>query len=245
MKKIILITLVLIFVLISNFDAYALMEGTHQAINEEVAQRNITGFSFDTYLKNQLGFSKSVTEELNGIDADGINIKKKVFWWLGYGGLQEDRPGSRLDFIRNKPTRPVNHFHNPLKPWDEAGLNDTLKLPDFSYFPAVIWTERPYIGQSSVLWAQNPNQNLGGKWSWWDAREYFYVALTGRNFYTGNVVDPLPGETEMEKRERYFTKTLRAVGQQMHIVEDASVPDRKSTRLNSSHTDISRMPSSA
>ena len=35
------------------------------------------------------------------------------------------------------------------------------------------------------------------------------------------------------------------VGDELHLVNFAVSPDRKSTRLNSSHTDISRMPSSA
>ena len=38
-------------------------------------------------------------------------------------------------------------------------------------------------------------------------------------------------------------KTLLALKEQMKV--DPSLLDRKSTRLNSSHTDISRMPSSA
>ena len=36
-----------------------------------------------------------------------------------------------------------------------------------------------------------------------------------------------------------------AILQDFMTAEDANIPDRKSTRLNSSHTDISRMPSSA
>ena len=42
----------------------------------------------------------------------------------------------------------------------------------------------------------------------------------------------------------YAGRTAQALGATDHIVTDATA-DRKSTRLNSSHTDISRMPSSA
>ena len=155
-----------------------------------------------------MGFKKGAEEVLNGVDANGKNISKEVFWWLEYGGEQEDRPGNWYDYLLGKPTRSVHHFHNPLNSWDNAGLNDYV-------------LGKNYRGQSSVLWGQNinqdPYQNLGGKWSWQDAREYFYIALTGRNF-TGVEV----AKTKSE-REKYFADTFRAVGQLMHLVHDASV----------------------
>ena len=49
-------------------------------------------------------------------------------------------------------------------------------------------------------------------------------------------------------RETYLTHLLQGVTTPlngMKIVVDCANGDRKSTRLNSSHTDISRMPSSA
>ncbi|MBI4654075.1 MAG: hypothetical protein HY752_03680 [Nitrospirae bacterium] len=189
-----LITLLFIFIWISQ--SVALKEDTHKAINEKVAKGIVNSFSLNDYLINNLGFKKGYEEILNGVTAEGINVKKQIFQWLGYGGEQEDRPGSNTDYITGKPSRSVNHFHNPLKSWDEAGLNDTF-------------LGKSYTGQSSVLWAQNPNQNIGGKWSWQDARDYYYTALTSTN---------------KDDREKAFAKTFRAVGQQMHLVEDASVP---------------------
>ena len=197
-KCISLITLLFIFWWTSQ--SLALKEDTHKAINEEVAQRTINGFSLTGYLVNNLGFKKGVEEVLKGRDAKGNSKNKEIFWWFGYGGIQEDRPGSQIDYILGKPTRSVNHFHNSLKLWDEAGLNDTFLL-------------KTYTGQSQVLWAQNPDQdpdqNVGGQWSWQDARNYFYSALTA---------------TSESEREENFAKTFRAVGQLMHLVEDASVP---------------------
>ena len=75
-----------------------------------------------------------------------------------------------------------------------------------------------YTGQSSIVWAQNPNQDPGGKWSWQDARRYYYIALTGRDS-DGNVIAP-----KKEGRDLHFAKTFRAIGQLMHLVQDASVP---------------------
>jgi hypothetical protein len=59
------------------------------------------------------------------------------------------------------------------------------------------------------MWAQNQNQDVGGKWSWHDARDYFYKGLTA----TGKAA-----------RDSFFAKTFRALGQLMHLVQDASVP---------------------
>lgn len=165
--------------------SFSLQEKTHEAINQFIAQNTVNGFSLDTYLKNNLGFKAGRNDFLNGIDAEGNSKNKQIFWWLGYGGEQEDRPGSYTDYILNKPTRSVNHFHNPRKPWDQAGLNDTFLLKTFT-------------GQSQVLWAQNLNQNPGGKWSWQNAREYFYIALTGKDFSGTQVA------TNQADREKYF-----------------------------------------
>lgn len=209
MKKIASFILMLIFILSFNFKVYGLEVKTHEAINKEIARRNINGFLFDTFLKNRLGFSQGINHILNGIDADSRNVNKSVLWWLGYGGVQEDRPGEWYDYVLSRPTRSINHFHNPLKSsedWGNAGLNDTVLGMSF-------------IGQSQVLWAQNLNQNIGGKWSWQDAREYFYIALTGKDFF-GNTI----ATTKIDK-ERYFANTFRAIGQLMHLVQDASVPE--------------------
>ena len=198
MKKIVSITLILFWLF--PLKAFGLSEDTHLAINEEIATRDINGFSLDAYLSSQLGFVKGIKEELNGIDADNKNRTKQVIKWLGYGGVQEDRPGEWYHYLPlvGKPTRSVNHFHNPLKPWNESGLNDKI-LGVLSY-----------KGQSQVLWAQDLNQNVGGKWSWQDARTYFYSGLTAK---------------VKSERDNNFADTFRAIGQLMHLVHDASVPE--------------------
>ncbi len=214
-KSFIFVTTFIIISIMSS-QSFSLKEDTHQAINEHVAQNTIGSFSLNNYLMDNLGLMKGVKEELNGVDTEGKKVKKRIFKWLGYGGFQEDRPGEWYDYVLGKPTRSVNHFHNPLiENWDDAGLDDWVL-----FFH--------YTGQSSVLWSQNPDQdpdqNLGDEWSWPDAREYYYIALTGRDF-TGSEVSLLPDETEEAKRERYFADTFRGVGQLMHLIEDASVPE--------------------
>ena len=191
------IFIILIFFLTWSSQSYALKEDTHKAINEYIATHAINGFFLETYLKNTLGYQNGFNEYLKGEDVDGNDASKQVFWWLAYGGIQEDRPGDFLDYATNTPTRSVNHFHNPLKPWSEAGLNDTV-------------AGALYTGESSILWAQDSNQVVGGQWSWQTVRSTFYLAL----------ITPV-----QSIREKYFAKTFRALGQQMHLVQDASVPE--------------------
>src|SRR5215831_1358831 len=84
--------------------------------------------------------------------------------------------------------RSLNHFHNPLKLWGSAG---------------------GLLGQSSVYWQQNPDQGLGGTWSWPTARQRLLTFLTS----------PTPSA-----RAQALAETARALGQAMHVVQDAASP---------------------
>jgi len=122
---------------------------------------------------------------------DSVN-GKKIIQWIMEGGIKEDEPMN---------TRSFNHFHNPLKTWDSAGFKGTF--------------------QSAILWAQDQGSFgsfFGGNYSWTAIREYFYIALTGKDF-NGTIVAP----TQIEK-EKYFGYTFQGLGQIMHLVEDMSVP---------------------
>ena len=72
-----------------------------------------------------------------------------------------------------------------------------------------------------------------------------------RRFYEEFLGLPLSGTLEIkETKSGRRTGTLHTFyglddGSYLAFFEAPDMPDRKSTRLNSSHTDISRMPSSA
>jgi hypothetical protein len=90
----------------------------------------------------------------------------------------------------------LRHFHDPLEPWETAGLNLVIDRHD-----------------SSVRWMQDPSQgglSTGGFWSWRDARRLYYEALT---------------EPDAVRREALWADLFRALGQIMHLVVDASVPE--------------------
>lgn len=91
--------------------------------------------------------------------------------------------------------RSLNHFHDPIQPWDSAGLR-----------------VGPLQAESSVRWGQNPVQASGfggGTWSWPVARRGYAGALTAAS----------PAE-----REDLFAQTFRSLGQLMHLVQDSAVP---------------------
>jgi hypothetical protein len=135
--------------------------------------------SLDEFLKNMLPF-----EFENGIDqvVDGGRLVKDL---IEDGAKNED-----CCLIR-----PRHHFHNPRLTWDQAGW----RPPPFSV----------QLGESSVIWSQDQNQNSGGKHSWKDARDSYYQALTATS--------------DSEKR-RLYAETFRSLGHLIHLVQDAAVP---------------------
>ena len=127
--------------------------------------------------------------------------------WVGEGGVKEDDPDSFAGYLSSVvgEGRSNNHFHNPLR----GPLLTNCGLDATSYLPGDPPIEVTYTGQSSIAWAQYRDQDPGGKWSWYDAREYFYKGLT------------VPDKTQ---RDGAMANCFRALGQLMHLVQDAWVP---------------------
>jgi hypothetical protein len=164
--------------------ARALDERTHVLVNKQAAGSPDT----HTFVRDSLELPKG----LDTVVTDPNGTSKPMVDWLGEGGKQEDSPHCRS----------ARHFHDPLQPWETAGLrtfNPLITVPCWGFsFP------------SSNYWAQEANQTIGGQAAWQDARRSYLRALT----------DPVPGH-----REGAFADTFRILGQQMHLVADASVPE--------------------
>ena len=163
---------------------------THRDLSEYAAKNSIISERPDSLEK--LGFNGGIDNILTWKGKNWTIIK-----WLQEGAELEDA-GSKWDAVTGK-ARFNNHFHNPLKPWSQAGLDD--------------WVGLHYTGESSLLWAQDGNkqQNIvEGNWSWQKTREYFYFALTS---------------TSITTKQENFAKTFRGLGHQMHLLQDTSVPD--------------------
>jgi hypothetical protein len=133
----------------------------------------------DAVLRSELGF-------LAGLDTPLVD-RRAVIRWLGLGGVAEDQfLGTE---ILGGLTRSPRHFHTPLRPWDTAGLLGAF--------------------ESSVRWAQNPNQSPGGQAAWFDARATFHRAVTA---------------ADLRDRQQAFADTFRILGQLMHVVADLGSP---------------------
>ncbi|MBI5025828.1 MAG: hypothetical protein HZC12_03680, partial [Nitrospirae bacterium] len=162
-------------------------------------------FSYDTdnvhplintaALKQSNNFLKSLSDFGFNQGIDSIANKKQIYKWFEDGAKQEDSPIIRAN----------NHFHDPTKSWNNAGLDGYVVIPVSPYLYHV-------TGKSSILWAQDQSNVgflLGGDWSWAKARSLYYEALTGK---------------DKDIREQKFAYTFRALGQVMHLIADSSVP---------------------
>jgi hypothetical protein len=179
-------------------------EKTHKDLSKIAAERSILSNDKGDYLKS-IGFNKELLEEFQ------LNhIKRTVRDWLQEGAFLEDA-GSNIDAIKGK-ARYNNHFHNPLKQWDSAGLNNSVSIIVPSIPPYVITYSSS--GESALKWAQDKtNQEsyakLEGDQTWPTIRGYYYNALTGK--------------TDLE-RQGYFAQVFKGLGHQMHLIQDMAVP---------------------
>jgi len=169
----------LVSLMVATPPSYCWYDETHTEINMRAASLQVgDSFSLDEFLRTRLGLKEGLQRILKG---------REIIRILGDGGPSEDIV-----------PRWINHFHDPLQPWNTAGL----WLPGSS---------------SSAIWAQLARgaQNglptpLTGAYSWHDARTYYREALT---------------EATASSREEALSKTFRALGQVMHLVADVAVPN--------------------
>lgn len=166
-------------------------EVTHKDLATYSAEASVLSKDNTDYLKS-IGFTLAL-DEVFAWQGKNWTITK----WLRDGAEREDAGTNLQGFLGL--ARYNNHFHNPLKPWGSAGLDDLV-------------FGKQYLGESSVLWAQYGSWQAGypeGDWSWNKARDSFYRALTSR--------------TDQD-RQANFAQTFRALGHQMHLIQDMAVP---------------------
>jgi Tol biopolymer transport system component len=164
---------------------------THKDLSEYAAGSSVLDKNKGDYLKN-FGFVDALDTQVKW--GEEKSIKK----WLQEGAYREDKQD--LLFPLSGTSRSLNHFHNPLKDWSQAGLDDW-------------YLGSHYTGESSLVWAQDSSSQknvIEGNWSWQKTREYYYHALT---FLTDS------------DRQGFFAQTFRGLGHQMHLLQDTAVPD--------------------
>jgi len=178
--------------------------GTHEALSRYAAAffsnlKTCTDSNINCGELSKLGFDEGLDELLKW-------GKVKPAWqWLIIGADKEDA-GQVWYNLATNTSRFNNHFHNPLKNWENAGLDD--------------WIPIHITGKSSLLWAQDSEYQsdtnfLGlitwpeGDWSWPKTRDYFYQALTA---------------TSEGDRQEFFARMFKGLGHQAHLLEDKAVP---------------------
>jgi hypothetical protein len=135
MKKICSSVLILVLISSASRLAYSFETRTHSALSE----RAVTFSKLDNFLKSQLGLATGIDTNL----LDGTTTRT-VTRWVAEGSVRED------DWSRY-----FNHFHDPLRAWNQAGLSLVG-------------------GESSALWGQN----LGQGYAWKNARDTYFNGLT-------------------------------------------------------------------
>lgn len=127
--------LLLCIIFLSTTNCYSFDDKmVHPAINEASSQPEQS--CLDEVLK-EIGFLDGINEFFRGTNG----VDQEVFLWMSQGGKDEDAD-----------LRAFNHFHDPTKPWEDAGLFG--------------------VANSSLIWAQQNDA------SWNVAREHYYLALT-------------------------------------------------------------------
>ncbi len=173
--------LLVVFCLAMASNACAFKIGTHQLVN----RRGADASRLDGYLRRELGLAGGLAERFN---------EREVRQWIELGGAAED------NFLHSEILggvfRARHHFHNPLEPWDRAGLSGRCVLV-------------PVVGEASVRWAQERDQGLSGRASWGDARRAFLEALT------------LPSRGD---RDSAWARGFQILGQQLHLIADLASP---------------------
>lgn len=187
-------------------------DGKH---HRELIYKAVEVSDLTDYMMTNLLMPNGIETRLIGHD-DDRQIEWRVSEWFRVGGEREDdglmgkwtiltTPGNLLT------TRGFNHFHDPLKDWDEAGL--PINRLGSQSFSSIAWGFAPKIQAEDEGLTNNT-----GDWSWDKAREYYY-----KSFITDPFSDP-PSNPALS-RETALAYCFRALGQSMHIVQDASVPD--------------------
>jgi len=192
MKKFVFSGMALLILFIFGFNNYALAwdnDKTHMDLSRFATELSVLRAckqnELDTcdYLEN-IGFESGLKERFT------VNEKiRTAKEWIAEGAKYEDKP----------TLRSFNHFHNPLKQWNQAGLDEKLVVS--------------LKGKSSLLWSQDgfyQQSSAGEDWSWQKTRDYYYRALTARS---------------ASERQANFAKTFRGLGHQMHLLQDTTVPD--------------------
>jgi hypothetical protein len=194
------ICLVVFFILTSSI--FAWNNKTHRKLsyaallNSEISPT----YSIENKL-GKFGLERGIYYENLSLNNGIRNIKD----WMLFGAIRED-----AEVSPKLSRRYDNHFHNPLNSWEQAGLDDWIKIKGFPFH---------CTGFSSILWAHKyggaQSDYPEGDQSWSSIRDWYYNALIFETNYSNQ---------NNEARKNYFAKVFKGLGHQIHLIQDAAVP---------------------
>ena len=186
--------------------------------HKRITKKAVEDSRLNGYLLDNMAFIRGL--ETNLPLGHGMAIRL----WLEEGSKLEDAPACRAS----------NHFHNPLKAWNQSQMNDLAGIVGWGIRKKCIsdgWLESNRT--SAVTWATGyiapaPDGNKvkftedpsHSPINWNNARAEFYSALTA---------------THVEKRDTSFTQTFQALGQVLHLLQDMAVPAHVRNDFMNSH----------
>ncbi len=163
--------------------------------------------------------------------------------WLMHGAGAEDEYALLRHYAKyEKNMRSSNHFYNPfwdntdIYPYPDDGWGNDWNFQDGGLYDDVLELGF-FVGKPSLKWAYDgcpetpPNsyftRSEDNYFSWVYARKYFYSALSGDSTEVdgiGGIVGKI-NMKEQQERDRCFSLLFRSLGQLMHLVQDAGVPE--------------------
>jgi hypothetical protein len=187
-RKFVFSIILLLILLCNDLPAYE-NKLTHPDMTQIAAEYS----HLNNYLVDNIGLNNGLKTR---IPSNGTN---SILDLLRKGSTDEDIPICRSS----------NHFHNPLKSWDQSYMSDA---PWFINEYCSSW--QPIY--SNITWGTGYLSPVGTKFTrprqwmgWGDARDYYYWALTA---------------TSNTYRETYLASTFQALGQVSHLLQDMAVP---------------------
>ena len=136
---------------------------------------------------------------------------------------------------------PFDQSHYRVYKWGEDGLAGISDYMQHLCFAIALWNGKDKILKERLFGLANSEGNHGE-----DVKElYYYLDNTPTHGYMQYLYKYPQQEFPYEQLREENKKRSRQEPEFEILDTGAFAEDRKSTRLNSSHTDISRMPSSA
>lgn len=162
-------------------------------------------------------------QEFEGAIIDGeLKVEPlSIQGWLMRGAIREDDVPARYgenpqDDPYGNFLRVLNHFYDPIL--DRSLTIDVTSLPGGTYAGGLKSPDWALGVQDAFVEPGIPNYNRRNHFTVLDAREAMFRALTGKDAYG------IERAGTKAERDRYWATTFRALGDVVHLVQDAGQP---------------------